>query len=93
MRVPPENRDTARAIGGPAANGHATLHDEYTFFTTSAVPTSHSDSRTGTRQHACVLCASLSRALVKQTRREKEGWEEKVEGWKVLGLQDIIKIT
>ena len=57
-----------------------------TLFTTSAAPTSHSDSRTGTRKHACVLCASLSRALVKKTRREKEEWEEKVEEvrWKVL---------
>ena len=31
-RVTPENRDTARAIGGPAANGHATLHDEYILY-------------------------------------------------------------
>ena len=25
-------RVTARAIGGPAANGHATLHDEYILY-------------------------------------------------------------
>ena len=30
--VPPENRHTARAIGGPSANGHATLHDEYILY-------------------------------------------------------------
>ena len=31
-RVPPENRDTTLAIGGPAANGHAALHDEYILY-------------------------------------------------------------
>ena len=45
-----------------------------TFFTTITALTSHSDSHTDTRTHVGVLCASLSRALVKQTRREKEEW-------------------
>ena len=28
-RLPPDNRDTARSIGGPYGSGHSTLNDEY----------------------------------------------------------------
>ena len=43
-RVPPDNRDTARAIGGPAANGHATLHDEYIVYDQRRAHSLYSDS-------------------------------------------------
>ena len=71
-RFPPDNSDTARAIGGPYGSGHSTLHDEYIVYdqrrTQIAFRFTYRHAASCQCQ-ASVLCASISRAFVKQGRR------------------------